>query len=100
MASTATRGDGLDPRLTLKERDFGAFCLLVRSIGALRQEDVATLTGLSQAFLSMLESGARRLTNVDKIVILLEGLDAPIMLTGPILRASPDLDARPAAERL
>lgn len=51
----------------------------------LRQDDIATLTGLSQAFLSMLESGARRLTNIDKIVLLLEGLDVPIELTGPIL---------------
>ncbi len=73
-------------RSALGERDFGAVCLLVRRLGALRQDDVATLTGLSQAFLSMLESGMRRLTNIDKIVMLLEGLDVPIELTGPILR--------------
>ncbi|MDX3224523.1 helix-turn-helix transcriptional regulator [Streptomyces sp. ME19-01-6] len=52
----------------------------------LRQNDMAELTGLSQAFLSMLESGARRLTNIDKIVELLAGLDTPEELTGPMLR--------------
>ncbi|EST27155.1 helix-turn-helix domain-containing protein [Streptomyces roseochromogenus] len=51
---------------------------------------MATLTGLSQAFLSMLESGMRRLTNIDKIVMLLDGLDVPIELTGPILRGPQD----------
>ncbi len=79
-----------DVQLALKERDFGTVCLLVRRLGSLRQDDVATLTGLSQAFLSMLESGMRRLTNVDKIVMLLEGLDVPIELTGPILRGPKD----------
>jgi transcriptional regulator with XRE-family HTH domain len=47
---------------------------------------MAVLTGLSQAFLSMLESGARRLTNIDKIVELLAGLKTPAELTGPMLR--------------
>ncbi|MCM2579734.1 helix-turn-helix transcriptional regulator [Streptomyces sp. MTZ3.1] len=49
---------------------------------------MAVLTGLSQAFLSMLEAGTRRLTNVDKVVQLLEGLGVPIELTGPMLRTS------------
>jgi hypothetical protein len=40
----------------------------------------------------MLESGARRLTNIDKIIMLFDGLDVPIELTGPMLRTS----ARPA----
>ena len=47
---------------------------------------MAELTGLSQAFLSMLESGVRRLTNIDKIVELLDGLEVPVELTGPMLR--------------
>ncbi|MFJ2202924.1 helix-turn-helix domain-containing protein [Streptomyces violaceusniger] len=68
------------------DRDFGTLCLLVRRHGALRQEDMAMLTGLSQPFLSMLESGVRRLTNIDKIITLLDGLDVPIELTGPMLR--------------
>ncbi|WTR35754.1 helix-turn-helix transcriptional regulator [Streptomyces sp. NBC_00133] len=75
-------------RLTLKERDFGRLCTLVRSLGRLRQDDIAQLTGLSQAFLSMLESGDRKLTNIDKIVMLLDGLDVPVELTGPMLRSS------------
>ncbi|MET7718098.1 helix-turn-helix transcriptional regulator [Streptomyces sp. NPDC005407] len=78
--------ESAEVQLALRERDFGTLCLLVRRLGSLRQDDVATLTGLSQAFLSMLESGDRRLTNIDKIVLLLEGLDVPIELTGPILR--------------
>lgn len=75
-------------RLALKERDFGRLCTLVRSFGRLRQDDIAQLTGLSQAFLSMLESGDRKLTNIDKIVMLLDGLDVPVELTGPMLRNS------------
>lgn len=51
---------------------------------------MATLTGLSQPFLSMLESGARRLANIDKIVCLLDGLQAPLELTGLILRTQVD----------
>lgn len=38
---------------------------------------MAQLTGLSQAYLSMLESGARKLTHIDKIVQFLTGLGAP-----------------------
>jgi predicted XRE-type DNA-binding protein len=84
--------DAPEVRLAL-ERDFGRLCTLVRSLGRLRQDDIAKLTGLSQAFLSMLESGARKLTNIDKIVMLLDGLDAPVALTGPMLRNS--TEARP-----
>lgn len=69
-------------------RDFGKLCALVREIGGLRQDDMVTLTGLSQPFLSMLESGARRLTNIDKIIMLLDGLGTPTELTGPMLRSS------------
>ncbi|MEU7576744.1 helix-turn-helix transcriptional regulator [Streptomyces sp. NPDC041068] len=50
---------------------------LVRQHGSLRQDDVAQLTGLSQAFLSMLEAGRRRLTNIDKIAEFLSGLGVP-----------------------
>ncbi|SEC20870.1 hypothetical protein SAMN04490357_1448 [Streptomyces misionensis] len=48
-------------RDALLRMDFGRLCQLVREYGHLRQEDIALLTGLSQAFLSMLESGQRRL---------------------------------------
>lgn len=50
---------------------------------------MALLTGLSQAFLSLLESGQRRLTNIDRIIVLLDGLNAPIDVTGPMLRPVP-----------
>ncbi|MFK4222128.1 helix-turn-helix domain-containing protein [Streptomyces sp. NPDC019890] len=75
-----------DVQQALVERELGALCQLVSKLGGLRQEDLAMLTGLSQAFLSMLESGARRLTNIDKIIILLEGVNTPPELTGPMLR--------------
>lgn len=78
-------------RLALKQRDFGRLCTLVRSLGRLRQDDLAQLTGLSQAFLSMLESGDRKLTNIDKVVMLLDGLNAPVELTGPMLRNSAEV---------
>ncbi|MGY4954782.1 helix-turn-helix domain-containing protein [Streptomyces nigrescens] len=67
----------------------------MRERGHLRQEDMALLTGLSQAFLSMLESGQRRLTNIDRIIVLLDGLNAPADLTGPMLRPVPLTPAPP-----
>lgn len=77
-----------DVQEALAARDFGRLCHLVRARSSLRQDDMAELTGLSQAFLSMLESGVRRLTNIDRIVTLIEGLGVPIELTGPMLRGS------------
>ncbi|MGW0731810.1 helix-turn-helix domain-containing protein [Streptomyces sp. NPDC002851] len=62
-------------------------CQLIRQHSGLRQDDIAAIVGLTQPFLSMLESGARKLTNIDKIVQLLDGLQAPPELTGPMLRA-------------
>ncbi|WP_227026000.1 helix-turn-helix domain-containing protein [Streptomyces fodineus] len=75
-----------DVRDALLDKDFGLLCQLVREYGHLRQEDIALLTGLSQAFLSMLEAGQRRLTNIDRIIVLLDGLNAPLDITGPMLR--------------
>ncbi|MFE9344751.1 helix-turn-helix domain-containing protein [Streptomyces olivaceus] len=74
-----------DVRQALINREFGQMCQLIRQHGGIRQ-DMAVLTGLSQAFLSMLESGARKLTNIDKIIQLLDGLQAPPELTVPTLR--------------
>jgi transcriptional regulator with XRE-family HTH domain/tetratricopeptide (TPR) repeat protein len=81
-----------DVRQALAAWDFGRASRLIRQRGSLRQEDVAQLTGLSQAFLSMLESGTRRLTNIDKIVEFLTGLGvpgdlAPLLL--PLARTTP-----------
>ncbi|MEU9188197.1 helix-turn-helix domain-containing protein [Streptomyces sp. NPDC048484] len=77
-----------DVRQALVNREFGRMCQLIRQHGGIRQDDIAAITGLSQAFLSMLESGARKLTNIDKIIQLLDGLQAPPELTGPMLRPS------------
>lgn len=70
---------------SLLSRDFGRLCQLIRQLCRLRQEDLAAVTGLSQAYLSMLESGSRRLTHIDKIIRMLEGLQAPRELLGPML---------------
>ncbi|MGW3649293.1 helix-turn-helix domain-containing protein [Streptomyces sp. NPDC000878] len=90
-----------DVQAALQARDFGQVCHLVRTGSSLRQSDMAELTGLSQAFLSMLESGVRRLTNVDKIVELLAGLNAPTELTGPMLQPADSgrSAARPVTHR-
>lgn len=77
-----------DVREALVNREFGRMCQLIRQHGGIRQDDLAAITGLSQAFLSMLESGARKLTNIDKIIQLLDGLQTPPELTGPMLRPS------------
>lgn len=79
-----------DLQQALAVRDFGRLCRLVRERVSLRQEDVASLTGLSQAFLSMLESGARRLTNIDKIIQLVDGLGVPADLRGIMLVSDTD----------
>ncbi|WP_405814167.1 helix-turn-helix domain-containing protein [Streptomyces sp. NBC_01390] len=84
----------VDVREALWARDFGRVCHLVRIGSSLRQSDMAELTGLSQAFLSMLESGVRRLTNIDKIVELLAGLNTPAELIGPMLQP-PTAEGRP-----
>ena len=75
----------------LFNREFGEPAVYFASS---QSEDIlAASTGLSQAFLSMLESGNRKLTNIDKIVQLLEGLQAPQELTGPMLRSRGHRDA-------
>lgn len=90
----------LDPdvRSALEAWDFGQASRLIRLRGALRQEDMAQLCGLSQAFLSMLESGRRRLTNIDKIIEFLTGLGVPADLVAlPLPRASTQAVVEPSA---
>lgn len=87
-----------DVRQALEQRDFGRLCRLVRQYGELRQEDMANLTALSQSFLSLLESGRRRLTNIERIIVLLDGLDAPVDMTGPMLRPLPEEARLPLRE--
>ncbi|MEU1456853.1 helix-turn-helix domain-containing protein [Streptomyces avermitilis] len=57
--------------------DFGRASRLIREQANLRQDDMAHMTGLSQGFLSMLEAGTRRLTNLDKVARFLNGIEAP-----------------------
>lgn len=84
-------------REALTDWDFGRVSRLVRHRGALRQEDLAALTGLSQAFLSMLESGQRRLTNIDKITEFLMGLGTPAELVRlPLPGGSANAESRKA----
>ncbi|WP_243659547.1 helix-turn-helix domain-containing protein [Streptomyces sp. BK205] len=78
-----------DVQNALVQWDFGRACRLIRFHGGLRQEDMAQLTGLSQSFLSMLEKGQRRLTNIDKIIELLIGLGVPADLIPLPLPAPP-----------
>ncbi|MPY38567.1 helix-turn-helix transcriptional regulator [Streptomyces phyllanthi] len=85
-----------DVRDALATWDFGQASRLIRLRGSLRQGDMAQLTGLSQAFLSMLEAGSRRLTNIDKIVEFLTGLDVPAELAPlPLPRSTVDAPEPP-----
>ncbi|MDJ0382109.1 helix-turn-helix domain-containing protein [Streptomyces sp. G-G2] len=87
----------LDVRQALAALDFGKASRLIRQRGSLRQEDMAQLTGLSQAFLSMLESGSRRLTNIDKIIEFVAGIGAPAeLLQLPLPRSAGRPLQRPA----
>lgn len=71
-----------DPDLqeALADFDFGRVSRLLRKQWSIRQQDLAVVTGLSQSFLSMLESGERRLTNIDRIVDFVDGLGIPTEL--------------------
>ncbi|MGW1006455.1 helix-turn-helix domain-containing protein [Streptomyces sp. NPDC002520] len=65
----------------IADRDFGRASRLIRAKAGIRQDDMASMTGLSQSFLSMLEAGRRRLTNLDKAARFLKGIgvsDAPL----------------------
>ncbi|MDO0936571.1 helix-turn-helix transcriptional regulator [Streptomyces sp. DG2A-72] len=83
-----------DVRNALAAWDFGRASRLIRLRGGLRQGDMAHLTGLSQAFLSMLEKGNRRLTNIDKIIEFLTGLGVPADLVALPLPQAPSPPAQ------
>ncbi|MGH1552448.1 hypothetical protein ACRAWF_11070 [Streptomyces sp. L7] len=51
---------------------------------------MAFITGLSQSFLSMLEAGSRRLTNLDKAARFLHGIGTPDTLLAPPFREHSD----------
>lgn len=64
-------------RQALAAGDFGSAFLRIREVAALRQSDLAAITGLSQSFVSLLEAGTRRLTHIDKITSVLGRLEVP-----------------------
>ncbi|MBL0887185.1 helix-turn-helix domain-containing protein [Myceligenerans indicum] len=72
--------DDAGVRSALDDWDFGQVSRMVRQLVPLRQEDVAALTGLSQSYLSMLECGDRKLTDVARVVQFLSGLGTPVDL--------------------
>ncbi|MFD2683800.1 helix-turn-helix domain-containing protein [Streptomyces phyllanthi] len=76
----------LDLQAAIAAWDFGRASRLIRDKAGLRQDDMAFMTGLSQGFLSMLEAGNRRLTNIDKAAQFLQGVGAPDALLGPPFR--------------
>ncbi|RNG37383.1 helix-turn-helix domain-containing protein [Streptomyces botrytidirepellens] len=77
-----------DVRAALGTLDLGALSRSVRQLMSLSQEDFAVLAGVGQAFVSQLESGARRVVNIKKAVDILESLGAPPGLVGLPMRGS------------
>ena len=75
-----------DVQAAIESWDFGQASKLIREKARLRQDDMASMTGLSQSFLSMLEAGRRRLTSLDKAARFLEGLGTPNALLAPPFR--------------
>ncbi|WAL74543.1 helix-turn-helix transcriptional regulator [Kitasatospora sp. YST-16] len=61
----------------LVEFDFGRLSSRLRELAGLRQDELAEITGLTQGFLSRLESGRARLTHIDRIVQYLDAVGAP-----------------------
>ncbi|GAA1848389.1 helix-turn-helix transcriptional regulator [Myceligenerans crystallogenes] len=81
--------DDTGVRTALDDWDFGQVSRMVRQLVPLRQEDVAALTGLSQSYLSMLECGDRKLTDVARVVQFLSGLGTPADLVRLPLPGAP-----------
>jgi transcriptional regulator with XRE-family HTH domain/tetratricopeptide (TPR) repeat protein len=88
----------LDPRIqtAIANWDFGLASRLIRERAGLRQDDMAIMTGLSQSFLSMLEAGSRRLTNLEKAARFLHGIGTPDAVLAPPFReyAAPSAPAQ------
>ncbi|MEU9155389.1 helix-turn-helix transcriptional regulator [Streptomyces sp. NPDC048417] len=78
--------------------DFGRASRLIRERAGLRQEDMASMAGLSQGFLSMLEAGSRRLTNLDKVARFLDGIGTPDALLAPPFREQGPYDVSVPAQ--
>ncbi|MGW1411869.1 helix-turn-helix domain-containing protein [Streptomyces sp. NPDC002403] len=66
-----------DIRAAVAALDFGRISRLVRTHTGFTQRELATMTGISQNFLSQLENGRRRLSDTQKASRFLDGLEAP-----------------------
>ncbi|GAA1232246.1 hypothetical protein GCM10009665_23120 [Kitasatospora nipponensis] len=68
-----------DPQIreALARWELGTLSRRLREVVPLRQDDLASITGLSQGFLSKLEAGRSQLTHIDRIVEFLSNLGVP-----------------------
>lgn len=74
--------DRPDVRDAAERWDLGAVCARVRVHAGLNQTDLAELTGRSQGYISMLESGQRHPPGIDLLRDIVEGLGMPTGLLG------------------
>ncbi|MFF8917813.1 helix-turn-helix domain-containing protein [Streptomyces sp. NPDC015032] len=70
-------------------QEFGDLSRLVRQQTRLTQNSLAQLVGLTQGFISKLESGTTRLEVHEKVLRFLEGLGAPVLLRPGLPQVSP-----------
>ncbi|MEU3876628.1 MULTISPECIES: helix-turn-helix transcriptional regulator [Streptomyces] len=70
-----------DVQQALANLEFGTLCRLIREHMGWRQSDLAALLGINQGFLSQLERGMRRVTDVEKMRTLLRDLGVPPALS-------------------
>ncbi|MFD7639788.1 helix-turn-helix domain-containing protein [Kitasatospora sp. NPDC059795] len=75
-------------RGSLAELDFGGLSRRLRDLLQIHQDELADITGLTQGYLSRLESGRVRLTHIDRIVGYLDAIGTPPDLARLPLRAA------------
>jgi transcriptional regulator with XRE-family HTH domain len=73
---------------SLVELDFGGLSKRLRALLQLHQDELADITGLTQGYVSRLESGQVRLTHIDRIVDYLDAVGTPPELARLPLRAA------------
>ncbi|MFI9785483.1 helix-turn-helix domain-containing protein [Kitasatospora sp. NPDC051984] len=73
---------------SLAELDFGGLSKRLRDLLQLHQNELADITGLTQGYVSRLESGQVRLTHIDRIVDYLDAVGTPPDLARLPLRAA------------
>ncbi|MGW0651773.1 helix-turn-helix domain-containing protein [Streptomyces umbrinus] len=83
-----------DVQQAIASYDFGSAIKLVREIVGLSQQDISSRTGLTQSEVSKLEAGGA-LTQIDKIISVLEGLGVPAELSPVRLSGAPLLVEAP-----